>query len=109
MFATGSNYRSVQYRFGSSYFSSEITGDGKQVSSIQNSGGVQVGGADRWKFFRRPLVPYLSNFIYMRRDRIRPQDLMTEEEAKKNRAQSPFLKSVQVQTLYRYVFRWISY
>jgi len=99
----------VQYRFGSSYFSSEITGDGKQVSSIQNSGGVQVGGADRWKFFRRPLVPYLSNFIYMRRDRIRPQDLMTEEEAKKNRAQSPFLKSVQVQTLYRYVFRWISY
>ncbi len=95
MFATGRNYRPVNFRTKEADISISNSTDAQTAQTSH----VQVGGADRWKFFRRPLVPYLSNFIYMKREQARVQtgvDLRA-----KSRAESPLLRSVYVQTTFR--------
>lgn len=104
MFATGLNYQTLEIRP-----HHRIPHEAAEVSympvvgssGLQKEPAVQVGGTDRWKFFRRPLVPFLSNFIYVKRERVRPQTSQKAQESINARAESPMVKSTYTQTLYR--------
>lgn len=91
MFATGKNYSSAENHIREQH----VAGTFHQQTEVAVDR-ASVGGADRWKFFRRPLVPFLSNFIYMKKE---PQQRQRAEVVE--RPVSPLTKATGVQTLYR--------
>ena len=98
MFASGRNYPATTVRM------RQAGGNLPTTTATMDLGDrpADVGGSDRWKYFRRPLVPFLSNFIYLRKEPNQQQQRARNVIAE--RPASPLTKTVGVQTLYRWVF-----
>ena len=63
---------------------------------------VHVEGQDRYKFARRPIIPFLNTIPpYIVLDTYRNQEVDNEKMTEMNRPQSSFTKTVGVQTDYR--------
>lgn len=63
---------------------------------------AQVEGADRYKFARRPIIPFLMTTPpYIQLDNFRSQEIEQEKLKELNRPPSSFTKTIGVQTDYR--------
>ena len=79
-----------------------MTADDTINIAPKNYDGVKVEGQDRYKFARRPIIPFLNTIPpYIVLDNYQNQDIESEKMKELNRPQSSFTKTVAVQTDYR--------
>lgn len=95
MFSALRHYAPTEYRLKSNPAPNNFT---KQSVALDSP---NVVGQNRFKYFRRPIVPYVSTFtgqvVYSKK-------IATMIGPNSQRAASPFQKTVAIQTLYRYRF-----
>lgn len=63
---------------------------------------AQVDGGDRYKFARRPIIPFLSTIPpYVQLDNFRSQEIEQEKLKELNQPPASFTKTIAIQTDYR--------
>ena len=92
MFSTLRHYPSTKYRLKIHNITEGLGQDRRIAPEIS-----QASGGDRYKYFRRPIMPYMPSFggqiVYAKRT----MPIVKTPE----RPITPFSKTVSVQTLYR--------
>ncbi len=79
-----------------------MTGDDSIKVPSQTYEKAYVDGKDRYKFARRPIIPFLSSIPpYVLLDNYRAQEIENEKLKEMNRPPTSFTKTIGIQTDYR--------
>ncbi|KAJ3015770.1 Cilia- and flagella-associated protein 91 [Thoreauomyces humboldtii] len=103
MFSTLPHHRSTTYAIRAHQLPLSLGHDRRTYVSTSND----VTGASRFKYFRRPIIPYMpslgTQIVYARRPMLMTAEgsMTAEEEAAAANALTPPTRTVGIQTLYR--------